>query len=216
MAWWKYGSQPDPSIRDLDPTANSGGLFRTYPDPVPVNIPARSQRPTSNLPIPVSIPFQPVRNWPKRAEPEPTPVPDTPLPTFTITTEQFEATVQRTYSPDRIPTFQPTTVPKTPLPTFSKPRTVTSYMTYTRLDPRNNPTSIPKNSLPFTRQRTTRRSTRRPVTTSSVRTTTRPKMLKKFPFSIPLKSEKYDCKVLLWNCKYTKHYVKLLQNAQGN
>ena len=274
MAWWKYGSQPSQPIRGVNPTASSGGLFRNNPDPTPVYIPANSQRPTSTLPIPISI-FQPVRNRPllaRTARPDPTSVPVTPLPTFTITTEQFTATPQRTYSPDSIPTFQPdpTTVPNTPLPTFSNSRTVTSYMTNNNPDPTNNPTdnptTVPRTSLPtiskprtvtsymtnnypdptnsptnnptdnptdsptsvpitplptFPITESARRPTRRPVTTSSVRTTTtRQKELKRFSFSIPLKSEKYDCE---WSwrhvkkiCKYTKPYIKLLQDVQGN
>ena len=264
MAWWKYGSQPSQPIRDVNPTVISGGLYRTQPDPVPVYIPTNRKRPTSTLPIPISI-SQPVRNRPllaRTARPEQTSVPVTPLPTFTITTEQFTATPQRTYSPDSIPTFQPdpTTVPITPLPTFSNSRTVTSYMTNNNPDPTNNPTdnptTVPKTSLPtvskprtvtpymtndypdptnsptdnpttvpitplptFTESRpeSTRRSTRRPVTTSSVRTTTtRRKEMKPFSFQIPLKSEKYGCKWIWETCKYTKPYIKLLQDVQGN
>ena len=255
MAWWKYGSQPNQPIRDVNPTANSGGLFRNKPDPVPVYIPA-------TIPIPISI-SQPVRKWSqlaRTARPEPTSVPVTPLPTFTITTEQFTATPQRTYSPDSIPTFQPdpTTVPKTPLPTFSNSRTVTSYMTNNNPDPTNNPTdnptTVPKTSLPtvskprtvtpymtndypdptnsptdnpttvpitplptFTESRpeSTRRSTRRPVTTSSVRTTTtRRKELKRVYISTPLQSEK-KCNFWRTKCDYTKPYVKLFPQKGG-
>ena len=257
LAWWKYGPQPSQPIRDLNPNVNSGGLYRAQlvyiADPTPVPIPTRST----------------VRHWPRISEPEPTPVPETPLPTFpTSTTEQFEATVPRTYPPDRIPTFQsnPTTVPKTPLPTFStvNPRSVTSYLTnnypqptnsqtnnpttvpkssvipsskqgivtsYTtnseNPDSTNDPTSIPKTPLPtFTKpestRRSTRRSTSRPVTTSSVKPTTRPKELKQFYYSIPLKSKKYGCNWIGMGCKWKKQYNKLFPklnpkaSAQGN
>ena len=68
----------------------------------------------------------------------------------------------------------------------------------------------------FTRPKSTRQSTRRPVTTSSVKTTTRQKELKRFSYSVPLQSKEYGCKWLWQNCKYTKPYIKLLQDAQGN
>ena len=67
----------------------------------------------------------------------------------------------------------------------------------------------------FTRPESTGRSTRRPVTTSSVKTTTIQKALKRFSYSIPLQSKKYDCNWIGRNCKYTKHYIKLLQDVKG-
>jgi len=256
LAWWKYGSQPDQPIRDVNPTVNSGGLFRIQPNPKPVFIPTNGRRPTPTIPIPIF-----------RAKFESTTVPNTPLPSFpTPTTEQFTATPRRTYPTDKVPTWSSktdsTTVPVTDLPTFSKPAdnpevSETRYMTNSQQpDPTNNPTQIPttrssfvptfsrpgtktsyttdnqlsdqtihpttvpETKLPtFTRRESTRRSTRRPVTTSSVRTTTttttRPKKVK-IPFEKSLKSEKYDCNIFGFDCKYRKQYKKLLQDAQGN
>ena len=258
LRWWKYGSQPDQPIRDVNPTVNSGGLFRTQSIPKPVSIPTNGRRPTSTIPIPISIKSQSVRNELKTG---PTSVPETPLPSFpTSTTEQFTATPRRTYSretnptsfpktdttsvPDTaLPTFSipiskpvnkpdlrtdPTTVPKTQLPSsvpkFSRPGTKTSYTTDSQLpDQTIHPTTVPKTELPtFTKPESTRRSTRRPVTRSSVRTTTtttttttKPRKVK-IAFQIPLKSEKYDCNIFGLACKYRKQYEKLLQDAQGN
>ena len=208
LAWWKYGSQPD-----LNPNTNSGGLYR-------------NQYVYTAQPTPVPIPTQPVRNLFRTVDYQITSVPDTPLPSFpTSTTEQFTATRQRTYPSYQIPTSIPktdsTSVPKTPLPTFSRPRTSTSYTTNPdpTNDPTNNPTTVPKTPLPtFPRTESTRRSTRRPVTTSSVRTTTtRRKELKRFQYITPLESKKYDCKWFgKYDCKYKKQYIKLLQDVQGN
>ena len=216
LAWWKYGSQPSQPIRDVNPTVISGGLYRTQPDPVPVYIPTNRKRPTSTLPIPISI-SQPVRNRPllaRTARPDPTSVPVTPLPTFTITTEQFTATPQRTYSPDSIPTFQPdpTTVPITPLPTFSKPRTSTSYTTNPdpTNDPTNNPTTVPLTSLPTYTSPEPIRSTRKTTTTTSVE----PRILKSERFFVKLESPK-KTKWCLINCDYLTKYEKIMRNAQG-
>ena len=191
MAWWKYGSQPEQPIKDLNPTVISGGLYRTQPKP------AYTAEPTS-----VSIPT--------------TSVPVTPLPTFTITTEQFTATPQRTYPPDRIPTFQPdpTTVPKTPLPTFSNSRTLTSYMTNKYPDPTNtptnNPTTVPLTSLPTYKSPEPIRSTRKTTRTTSVE----PRILKSEQFFVKLESPKKS-KWCIFNCAYLTKYEKIMKNAQG-
>ena len=99
MAWWKYGSQPDQPIRDVNPTVNSGGLFRTQSNPKPVFKTSNGRRPTSTITIPISFKSQSVRNEYVMLQTGSTSVPLTPLPSIsTSTTEQFKATPQRTHS----------------------------------------------------------------------------------------------------------------------
>ena len=82
-------------------------------------------------------------------------------------------------------TARETSVPNTPIPTSSRPEV---------LEP-------------------TRRSTRKPFTTTSVQTTTKPKMFEVQYFDIALKSEK--CK---WyqSCEWKYDYRRLILNAQGH
>ena len=82
-------------------------------------------------------------------------------------------------------TARETSVPNTPIPTSSRPEV---------LEP-------------------TRRSTRKPLITTSVQTTTKPKIFKVEYFDIALKSER--CK---WyqSCEWKTDYRPLIQNAQGH
>ena len=114
----------------------------------------------------------------------------------------------------------PTTVPKTQLPSsvpmFSKPGTMTSYITNDNPDTTNDPTTELKTPLlTITRPESTYRSTGRPITTSSVTTTTKSKLLNRFYFSTSLKTEKYDCDIFGYSCKW-KQYIKLLEDVQEN
>ena len=131
-------------------------------------------------------------------------LPITPQPAFTRPKSTRRSTHRpKTISPVPIPTqqvrnlfqaveYEITSVPSTPLPIFT--------------------TTLPT----LTRMKSTPRPTRRPVTTSSVKTTTRQKELKRFSFSIPLQSKRYGCKWIWETCKYTKPYSKVLQDVQGN
>ena len=144
-----------------------------------------------------------------------TPVPETPLPSFSQT-------------PSAYPTNEPKTVTErsiTEPPVTETDRTSTPYITKNQMtNPENEQeivteigteTPVPSTAPPtFSRPR---RPTRKPITTTSVQTTTtKSKTLHdEFWKDTRLESEKYKCNFFGTNCKWKPMYERILRNAQG-
>ena len=166
-----------------------------------------------------------------------TPVPETPLPSFSQTQSAGpEPTETSHMANSRLtnPTDEPRTVTERsitgPLLTETVPgKTETPYMTNSQMtNPKNEHeivteigtrTPVPSTApLTFSQpRRPTRRPTRKPITTTSVQTTTTKSKTLQVEFwkDTSVESEKYQCNLFGYKCKWRPTYKKILNHAQG-